>query len=253
MKGVLPGIAASDRLLLWGGGIWDWFDPLTVIRATGALDERRGDVRLLFLGLAHPSAAVAAMSMAERAQALAVELGLEGRSVFFNRGWVPYEERRSWFAEADVGVSAHLDSLESRLAYRTRLLDHIAAGTPLVVTRGDVLADLVEARGLGRTVEPGDVQGWVTALGELLEDGSAYAAASAAARASRDELTWAAGRRGARRPDRAGRGSAPAAGLRAHGARPGGPGSGDGRRSSVAASGRRSAPPRGPLYGGRRR
>ena len=190
VKGVLPGIASSDRLLLWGGGIWNWFDPLTVIRATGVLDERRGDVRLLFLGLAHPSTAVAAMSMAERAQALAVELGLEGRSVFFNRGWVPYEERRSWFAEADVGVSAHLDSLESRLAYRTRLLDHIAAGTPLVVTRGDVLADLVEARGLGRTVDPGDVQGWVTALAELLEDGRAHAAASAAARAVRDELTW---------------------------------------------------------------
>ena len=145
-------------------------------------------MRLLFLGLAHPSTAVAAMSMAERAQALAVELGLEGRSVFFNRGWVPYEERRSWFAEADVGVSAHLDSLESRLAFRTRLLDHIAAGTPLVVTRGDVLADLVEARGLGRTVDPGDVQGWVTALAELLED---------------EQRTRGGERSGPRRPGRA--------------------------------------------------
>ena len=58
MKGVLPGIGPSDRLLLWGGGIWNWFDPLTVIRAVGRLAEGRSDVKLLFLGLKHPSSAV---------------------------------------------------------------------------------------------------------------------------------------------------------------------------------------------------
>ena len=35
VRGVLPGIDADDRLLLWGGGIWNWFDPLTVPRASG--------------------------------------------------------------------------------------------------------------------------------------------------------------------------------------------------------------------------
>ena len=113
VKGVLPGIAASDRLLLWGGGIWDWFDPLTVIRATGALDERRGDVRLLFLGLAHPSTAVSARSMAERAQALAVELGLEGRSVFFNRGWVPYGQSAAPGSPRQTSASARISTLWS--------------------------------------------------------------------------------------------------------------------------------------------
>ena len=62
VKGVLPGIEPSDRLLLWGGGIWNWFDPLTVIRAVGRLSESRSDVKLLFLGLKHPSSAVAEMS-----------------------------------------------------------------------------------------------------------------------------------------------------------------------------------------------
>jgi len=189
-KGVLPGIEPSDRLLLWGGGIWNWFDPLTVIRAVGRLAERSDDVKLLFLGMAHPSAAVTAINMRERAVALSGELGLTGRAVFFNPAWVPYEERVAWFAEADLGVSAHLDSVEARLAYRTRLLDHIAAATPLVVTRGDVLADLVESRGLGRAVDPGDVEAWVAALAELLENRDAYEASRTAARAVRDELTW---------------------------------------------------------------
>lgn len=189
-KGVLPGIRSSDRLLLWGGGIWNWFDPLTIILAVGKLAERRDDVKLVFLGMAHPSTAVGAMSMGDRAIALAVELGLDGRVVFFNRAWVPYAEREAWFQEADLGVSAHHDSIEARLAFRTRFLDHIAAATPLVITRGDVLADIVEARGMGRVVDPGDVDGWVAALEELLDDEVAYAGARAAVAAAQDELTW---------------------------------------------------------------
>ncbi len=189
-KGVLPGIQSSDRLLLWGGGIWNWFDPLTIIRAAGRLAERRDDVKLLFLGMVHPSTAVGAMSMATRAVGLATELGLEGSTVFFNRAWVPYAEREMWFAEADLGVSAHLDSFEARLAFRTRLLDHVAAATPLVVTRGDVIAELVEARGMGRVVDPGDVDGWVASLEELLDDDGAYAAARTAVEAAQHELTW---------------------------------------------------------------
>jgi glycosyltransferase involved in cell wall biosynthesis len=191
VKGILPGIAPADRLLLWGGGIWNWFDPLTVIRAVGRLAEARDDVKLLFLGKTHPSDAVGAMSMAGEAVQLAAELGLEGRSVFFNDSWVPYDERLAWFAEADIGVSAHRDSLESRLAFRTRLLDHIASGTPLVVTQGDVLAELVQAKGLGRAVAPGDIDGWVGAVTELLDDDDAYTTARNAVLAQQEELSWA--------------------------------------------------------------
>jgi len=190
VKGVLPGIGTDDRLLLWGGGVWNWFDPLTVIRAVGRLSESRSDVKLLFLGMKHPSSAVAEMTMADRAIALAAELDLDGSSVFFNRDWVPYDERLAWFAEADLGVSAHRDSFEARLAFRTRLLDHIAVGTPLVVTQGDVLGDLVQSRGMGRALAPSDVDGWAVALAGLLDDDRAYAAAKTAVKAAREELSW---------------------------------------------------------------
>ena len=100
--------------------------------------------------------------------------------------WVPYDERLAWFAEADLGVSAHRDSLEARLAFRTRLLDHIACGTPMVVTEGDVLADLVESRVMGRVVAAGDVDGWTEAL----------------ARAARRRSRLRGGERGGRPPRR---------------------------------------------------
>ncbi|NJP07415.1 MAG: glycosyltransferase [Chloroflexaceae bacterium] len=60
LKGVLPGIAASDMVVLWGGGIWDWLDPLTVIRAMDLVRQEREDIKLFFLGGATPIPMVSA-------------------------------------------------------------------------------------------------------------------------------------------------------------------------------------------------
>lgn len=168
LRGVVPGVEADASVLVWAGGLWNWFDPLTVIRAVARLGRQRDDVRLIFLGTQRPNLAVRRMSMTDRALRLADELGVRDSLVFFNEGWVPYAERGAWLAEADIGVSAHFDDIETRFAFRTRLLDYLWAGLPIVTTGGDVLSDLVSERRLGRTVEVGDVDGWHQALGELL-------------------------------------------------------------------------------------
>jgi len=85
---------------------------------------------------------------------------------------------------------AHFDDLESRFAFRTRLLDCFWAGLPVVTTRGDVLGDLVERRGIGRAVGPGDVGGWIDALELLLSDDAAYGRARGAAESVRDQFLW---------------------------------------------------------------
>jgi hypothetical protein len=186
VKGVVPGIAAGDRVALWGGGIWNWLDPLTVIRAIAQLD--RPDVKLLFLGTRHPNPGVPAMAMHARAVELADGLGLLGSRVFFNEGWVPYAERGAYFLEADVGVSAHLDELEARFAFRTRLVDCIWAGLPIVATEGDALGELARERGLGEAVPAGDAGAYAGALGRVLDAGrNAFSQALAGAR---DELAW---------------------------------------------------------------
>jgi hypothetical protein len=80
LRGVVPGIGPLDRVVLWGGGIWSWFDPLTVIRAVHRLAQRRPEVKLFFLGLSHPNPAVPEMEMQRRALALTDELGARDRS-----------------------------------------------------------------------------------------------------------------------------------------------------------------------------
>ena len=170
LKGVVPGIRETDKVLLWAGGVWNWFDPLTVIRAVAELSRERDDVKLYFLGLRHPNAATPTMEMNSRALALSDELGLTKRHVFFNFGWVPYELRQNYLLEADIGVSSHFDDIETRFSFRTRLLDHFWARLPTVCTEGDELGDLVAREGLGHTVAPEDVTGWVAAIERTLDE-----------------------------------------------------------------------------------
>jgi len=183
----LPGVGPGDRVLLWAGGIANWFDPLTPIRAMAEIAGSRADVKLVFLSLSPPRGAPTAMAV--QAVELAESLGLLGRNVFFNEHWVPYTERHRYLVAADIGISAHFQGLESRYAFRTRLLDHFWAGLPTITSSGDVLGELVRDRALGVVVEPGDVAGWVAAMRELLDE-TVRQRVRANVAAIRPELTW---------------------------------------------------------------
>ncbi|HJR27002.1 MAG TPA: glycosyltransferase, partial [Acidimicrobiales bacterium] len=190
VRGVVPGIGPSDPLLLWGGGIYNWFDPLTLLRAVDRLRASQPDVRLYFMGLTHPNPEIPTMRMAVDAQRLAGELGLTGTHAFFNEGWVPHDERQDVLLEADLGVSTHLDHVETAYSFRTRILDYLWAGLPVVATQGDALADLVAAEGLGATVPSGDVGALHDALDGLLRSEAARTAARDAIAAVRPRFTW---------------------------------------------------------------
>lgn len=170
IRGVVPGIGADDPLLVWGGGVYNWFDPLTLVEAVDRLRAQVPDVRLFFLGMRHPNPDVVEMRMAMQARELADSRGLTGVHVFFNEDWVPYERRGAYLAEADVGVSCHLPHVETEFSFRTRMLDYLWAGLPMVATEGDAFGDLIEAEGLGRTVPPEDVDALVAALADVLTD-----------------------------------------------------------------------------------
>jgi len=174
------GLGAGDRVLVWGGGVWDWLDAPTAIRALELLPD---DVHLAFLGLRRPALAPADEHRAgAEAVAEAERLGPAGRRVHLNDGWVPYDERGAWLADADLGVSAHPDHLEARFAFRTRILDYLWAGLPVVATGGDALSGLVAAAGAGRAVPAGDPRAFAAACTQLLDDpGPARAAARRAA------------------------------------------------------------------------
>ena len=170
LRGVVPGIGADDEIVIWGGGLYDWFDPLTLIRAVDKVRVARPRVRLFFLGMRHPKPDIEESGMAVAARALADDLGLTGSHVFFNDGWVAYDDRQNYLLEADIGVSLHFDHLETMYSFRTRMLDYLWAGLPVVATAGDGFAQIIAAEHIGTVVPGDDVDAVAGALVALLSD-----------------------------------------------------------------------------------
>ena len=189
MRDVVPGIGRSDEIVFWGGGIYDWFDPCTVIRAIDGVRRRRDRVRLFFAGSRHPNPNVGETTMAVRARALSDELGLTGTHVFFH-DWIDYHERENFLLEADIGVSTHVEHIETAFSFRTRVLDYLWAGLPVVTTRGDTLAEAIVRDGAGSAVPTEDVPALEAVLEGLLADNDARNAAGAAATRLATTYRW---------------------------------------------------------------
>ena len=190
IKGTVEGIAATDKVVIWGGGIYNWFDPITLIKAVHQLSQRRPDLRLFFLGVSHPNPNVPEMEMSLRARGLAIDLGLLDRVVFFNEGWVPYEERADYLLDADLGVSTHFDHLETAFSFRTRMLDYLWAGLPIVSTDHDTFASIVVTEDLGSVVPPKDTDALSFALERCLYGDGEPAKLRANVRKYAEQMRW---------------------------------------------------------------
>ena len=182
------GIGAEATVLLWSGGLYDWLDPGTVVRAFAAAAPRLPETHLVFLGGSHPNTAAPPQMTPNTTRRLASDLGID--RVHFHDEWVPFQERGAVLAEADAGVSAHPDTLETALSFRTRLLDHLWVGLPTVTTEGDEVGDAIVAAGAGVSVPAGDVAGMADAMVAVMDDGARRQRMAGAAVSLGATMTW---------------------------------------------------------------
>ncbi|MFD1052399.1 glycosyltransferase, partial [Kibdelosporangium lantanae] len=133
---------------------------------------------------------VGEMDMASRTRALAHRLDLVGRNVFFNETWVPYEQRQNWLLDADCGVTTHFEHVETTFAFRTRVLDYLWTGLPIVTTDGDSFADLVAKERLGVVVPAEDPDALAAALERVLYDEDFTKSCRERVQLVRERYTW---------------------------------------------------------------
>jgi glycosyltransferase involved in cell wall biosynthesis len=185
------GIKESDTVLLWAGGIYEWYDTLTLIRAMQLVSKQRDDIKLVFLGLKHPNAGVMESTLTGKTKALSDELGLTDKTVFFNFGWIPYQEWPNYLLETDIGLSNHFDHLETRFSFRTRVIDSYLWGLrPIITTKGDAMADLVAKEQLGRAVNYEDPKDLAKAMVELTDNRDEYQAVQRRMEKLRESYRW---------------------------------------------------------------
>jgi glycosyltransferase involved in cell wall biosynthesis len=84
---------------------------------------------------------------------------------------VPYERRFDLLRDVELMVAPHRPTLETALSLRTRFLEALAVGCPVLATAGGSLGRLLGARDAGVVVPPGDAGALAAALRETLGGG----------------------------------------------------------------------------------
>jgi hypothetical protein len=184
---LLPERQGDEKRLLFGG-LYDWYDPLPALRAVA-----EGDPSWRLLLIRNPNPATPQQRFAE------VESWARARSLWGTRivalDWVPYERRYDLLRDVDLLVSTHRPSLETDLSLRTRFLDAMLAGCPIVVSAGGAISDLLHERDAAWVVPAGTDSGLRDALARALGGSGVQEAAEHRERLSRarqaaEEFAW---------------------------------------------------------------
>ncbi|MCX6043832.1 MAG: glycosyltransferase [Chloroflexi bacterium] len=147
------GIAEDDFVVLWCGGYNTWTDVDTLFKALEWAMAQ--DPRLHYVSVgantyeAPDNVYKTLLSMIEQSPY---------RERFHMLGWRPWTEMASYYQDSDVGINIDALHYETIYGTRTRLVEMIAAGLPIVTSVGAELSYLLLNQGAALTFEVGDWQ-----------------------------------------------------------------------------------------------
>lgn len=181
---VLPAPAPGERRLLFGG-LYDWYDPWTLLDALEKLD--RPSWTLLLIRNPNPESTPQRLlgQVEERCRRAG---WWESRVRCID--WTPADRRYDLLRDVDLLAAPHRPSLETRLSLRTRFLDAMAAGCPVVTSAGGAMSRMLREHGAGWVVPPGDAGALALALAEAMEDEAARERSRAGARDLLQGFRW---------------------------------------------------------------
>jgi hypothetical protein len=174
---LLPARAAGEWRILFGG-LYDWYDPWTLLTALEHLDLSDGRKPVVLL-IRNPNPDSTPQRLFGEVEAHCRRRGWWESSVRA-LDWIPSERRYDLLREVDVLVSPHRPSLETRLSLRTRYLDALAAGCPVIASEGGTVARLLERHRAGCVVPAGDPAALALALRSVAATGGSEHRAGAA-------------------------------------------------------------------------
>ncbi len=141
--------ADNSRLnLLWWGGFYPWFDWTSLIELSERLAIEMPQTTLLVAGARNPFVTHAAFidpvneAIAQLAEKSNVEI----------LPWVEYSARKEVFDKADAVLLFNNHSPETKLSWRTRLVDAVEFGVPVISNFGDPFGKLILNKGAGLEV-----------------------------------------------------------------------------------------------------
>jgi len=142
----------AAKIVLWVGGYNTWTDIDTLYH--GLAWAMEGDPRLHFVSV---GGELPGCDIYARFHRLVEASAFRER--FHLLGWQPVSTVPSYYSDADIGITLDANCYEAELGTRTRLVEMMQHGLPIVTTRACELSEIIEADRLGLTFPIGDWQG----------------------------------------------------------------------------------------------
>ncbi len=161
----IVGVPRGWSVILWWGGVWPWLDLDTLLAARALLGST--SVSLVVPTATRPGSASNAFSSADLLEA-ARRHGLTPPAVVPLERWVPYAQRHRVLNRASLLAVLHNPGPEADLSFRTRALDGLWAGVPLLVSEGGAVAEWARVGGWGGVVPTHAVDATAAAMDLLL-------------------------------------------------------------------------------------
>jgi glycosyltransferase involved in cell wall biosynthesis len=138
-------------VVLWCGGYNVWTDVDTLFQAVSQAMDR--DPRVVYVSA---GAAVRLAQNTSYDRLLKMIAVSPHRDRFHMLGWQPSKILPGLYRQADVGINLDAFHYETLLGTRTRLVEMMHYGLPVITTLGCELSYIVENQGLGLTFPIGD-------------------------------------------------------------------------------------------------
>jgi len=181
------GLAPDDFVVLWCGGYNTWTDVDTLFQALEWAMARDPKLHYVSVGDSTYSSPETAytrlLSLIERSR-------YRGR--YHMQGWQPWQDIPEYYRESHVGLNIDAMHYETVYGTRTRLVEMIAAGLPVITTEGTELSYLLRQAGAALTFEVGRPDQLASQLLRMgREEGLREAMSGAALRSARSLFSFA--------------------------------------------------------------
>ena len=147
----LQGVSADSFVVLWCGGYNTWTDVETLFAGLEWAMSQNSTVHYVSVGAntydAPDNVYTRFLSLIEQSKY---------RDRFHMLGWQPWKEVANYYRESDVGLNIDALHYETIYGTRTRRVEMIAAGLPVITSLGCELSDLLSNKGAGLTFKTGD-------------------------------------------------------------------------------------------------
>lgn len=127
------------------GGIYDWYDPWTLLEAI----KDEPNYQVIFVR--NPNVDTTPQKIFHEIEKFCKKSSMSDSQIKII-DWVPYERRFDLLHDVDMLIAPHEQGLESELSLRTRFIEALAVGCPVICTEGGGVAGLVNKHGGGRVV-----------------------------------------------------------------------------------------------------